>query len=204
MNALASAGYDVSEIVQSLSVFLLIILSFRAIQWRLPGPTNKIMFYFSWRNNGKKTSIYINIQRTQICNIILTSVAFRVHDRHQSECRALFSPIQSISCLTVWRVLHGGGLYKQVAPGERHLSCPSVCVVWLPCHQQSLSRPRLLASGCGLCHHMTSGLRCMRRLCPCCCSLRTHHSSGGVVPSQASSACKRRLWTWILLQTLIN
>lgn len=123
--------------------------------------------------------------------------------RHDSEYMSLC--IQSMWPLTVSRVLDDRGLCKQVAPHERRLSCPSVSFLWPSCHQQSLSRPCLWAFGCDLCCHTWSGLHCVNSPCPCSCTLHTHHSSGGVFPSLASSsAYKGRLWTQILLWTLIN
>lgn len=44
MNILASAGQDVSKVVKSLSVLLLIIVPFRVKHWCVSGPTNTTQF----------------------------------------------------------------------------------------------------------------------------------------------------------------
>lgn len=183
INILASACQDVSEVVQRLPVLLLIILPFRVIHRSLSGPTGTTPFYLSEMEFIRSLqNMSFSIQNTILRQMVKSA------GRPDSECRDLC--IESMRSLTVLRALHGRGLCKQVAPCERQLSRPSVCSLWPSCHRQSLSPPCLLAFGCDLCYHTKRGLHPLNS--PCSCTLRTHHSSGGVFPSLAFYLCLQR------------
>lgn len=81
--------------------------------------------------------------------------------------------------LTASRVLQGN---KQVSPHQKEVSRPSVCCVWRPCHQQSLSYLRPLASGGVLGSRRNHDACCQGSPRPCSCGPRMRRFFRGIVP----------------------